>query len=354
MRYTLLLFAAAVLVAACSSEPGDGGGDAVDDASADAAAEDVSADAEPDVEHQDADEVDADVAGTWSDIAPLELGPRQETAVVALEGRVFVIGGYTDTGSLVNTVEAYDPSADTWTEVASVPARLHHANAAVVDSKIYILGFLTRGFAPSGRCFVYDPAEDAWTEISSMPSGAERGSSAIAEIDGEVYVAGGLQNGAVNMVSKFDPQTEEWTELASAPRSFDHAAYGAIDGKLVVAGGRDTNIGAITADVDIYDPASDTWSSGAQMPTARGGVAGAVLDGELYVIGGEGNSEVATGVFDDVEAYDPATDTWTILETMPNPRHGMGAAAVDGRVIVPGGADEEAFAAVATSTSLSP
>jgi N-acetylneuraminic acid mutarotase len=265
-----------------------------------------------------------------------------------------VIGGYTDTGSLVNTVEAYDPSADTWTEVASVPARLHHANAAVVDSKIYILGFLTRGFAPSGRCFVYDPAEDAWTEISSMPSGTERGSSAIAAIDGDIYLAGGLQSGAVNMVSKFDPQTEEWIELASAPRSFDHAAFAAIDGKLIVAGGRDTNIGAITADVDIYDPASDTWSSGAQMSTARGGVAGAVLGGEFYVIGGEGNSEVATGVFDDVEAYDPATDTWAILEAMPNPRHGMGAAAVDGRIIVPGGADEEAFAAVATSTSLSP
>ena len=90
------------------------------------------------------------------------------------------------------------------------------------------------------------------------------------------------------------------------------------------------------------------------MPTSRGGVASAVLDGRLYVFGGEGAPDVASGVFDAVEVYDVAGDRWSVLEPMPSPRHGMGAAAVDGRIIIPGGADEQAFGAVETVSSYQP
>jgi len=39
---------------------------------------------------------------------------------------------------------------------------------------------------------------------------------------------------------------------------------------------------------------------------------------------------------------------------MPEPRHGTGAAALGGTLYVPGGADRQAFGAVATCTSLTP
>lgn len=352
-----------MLFAACSPDPSGGepdtggAGDAEDttndvrlDTSADVTT-DSAADTGGDVQ---ADAEDATGQSSWESIAPLGNGPRQETAVVELGGHVYVIGGYTDSGSLVSTVEVYDPSLDSWSEVASVPDRLHHANAAVYDGKIYVLGYLGQAFAPVGRCFVYDPDADDWTELGSMPGGRERGSSAIATIGDKIYVAGGLSQGAVDDVSSYDPETDSWTELTAAPRPFDHAGYGAIDGKLVVAGGRDTNISAFTDDVDIYDPTADAWTSGAAMPTARGGVAAAVLDGELFVIGGEGHPDNATGVFDDVEAYDLEADSWRVLDRMPDARHGMGAATVGDRIIVPGGADREAFAAVDTSSALTP
>ena len=84
------------------------------------------------------------------------------------------------------------------------------------------------------------------------------------------------------------------------------------------------------------------------MPTARGGIASGVLEGKIVVLGGEGNDDDPSGVFAQVELYDPATDEWTALPDMAVPRHGM-TAAVDGDgLAVPGGATREGFGAVAT------
>jgi hypothetical protein len=59
-----------------------------------------------------------------------------------------------------------------------------------------------------------------------------------------------------------------------------------------------------------------------------------VVDGRLYgrifVLGGEAPS----GTFEQVEAYDPATDTWRTFSPMPTARHGLGAAAVGDRIFV--------------------
>ncbi|MCD6075247.1 MAG: hypothetical protein K0Q70_2130, partial [Rhodospirillales bacterium] len=61
-----------------------------------------------------------------------------------------------------------------------------------------------------------------------------------------------------------------------------------------------------------------------------------VLDGLIVVIGGEGSSE--KGVYAENEAYDPKTDTWRTLAPMSVPRHGTGAAVIDGVFYMPGGA----------------
>jgi hypothetical protein len=44
------------------------------------------------------------------------------------------------------------------------------------------------------------------------------------------------------------------------------------------------------------------------------------------------------GTFEENEAYDPATASWTTLTPLPTPRHGIGAAVINDVVYVPGGA----------------
>ncbi len=66
------------------------------------------------------------------------------------------------------------------------------------------------------------------------------------------------------------------------------------------------------------------------MPTARSGHSATVAAGRLVVFGGE---ELDGGeTIEQVEAYDPATGSWSALPEMVTPRHGLGAAAKGKRI----------------------
>ena len=114
--------------------------------------------------------------GGWQTLAPVGKGARQENAVAALDGEVFVVGGFNDRIQVVGDVEAYDPSRDSWRNVTLLPQPRHHINAATVAGKIYALGGLGgTNFAASPASWVYDPVDGFWTPIAPMPAGTERG-----------------------------------------------------------------------------------------------------------------------------------------------------------------------------------
>ena len=92
------------------------------------------------------------------------------------------------------------------------------------------------------------------------------------------------------------------------PTPRQHAGAFAVDGLLYVVGG-DTGCSAYGNLLDVYDPGTDLWSSLPPMPTPRGTFAAAVLNGQIYVVGGVGGA--FGDMVDNVEAYDPVTNTWS-------------------------------------------
>lgn len=52
--------------------------------------------------------------------------------------------------------------------------------------------------------------------------------------------------------------------------------------------------------------------------------------------------------------YDRTINTWVAKAPMPTARHGIGAAVVDGRIYVPGGAQEPGFAATDVNEVFTP
>ena len=78
--------------------------------------------------------------------------------------------------------------------------------------------------------------------------------------------------------------------------------------------------------------ATQTWTTlDTTFPTERGGYASAVLGGEILVIGEGG------GTHDEVEAYNPATNSWRTLSPMPTARHGIQAAVCGNGVYIAAG-----------------
>jgi N-acetylneuraminic acid mutarotase len=66
--------------------------------------------------------------------------PRSEIAGVALNGKIYIIGGFDENGLSTTTVEVYDPIADKWTTAAPLPQPLDHTAVASYDGKLYVVG----------------------------------------------------------------------------------------------------------------------------------------------------------------------------------------------------------------------
>src|SRR5262245_10001733 len=89
----------------------------------------------------DATNPDACVRGAgWSPEPAVLGGAIQETAVVALDGKVYVLGGFNAALQVVPAVRIYDVATCTWSDGPPLPRAVHHANAAVADGTLYVVG----------------------------------------------------------------------------------------------------------------------------------------------------------------------------------------------------------------------
>jgi N-acetylneuraminic acid mutarotase len=186
-----------------------------------------------------------------------------------------------------------------------------------------------------------------WTQKADMPTARCIMDSAV--VDGKIYVIGGapVSQGAIAVVEEYDPATDTWRTRADMPTARQMETVAAVDGIIYVIGG---NEGLPAGDRDLsvveaYDPATDTWTRKADMPAARCGPTSAVVNGIIYVIGGmsatpAGYQADDVEVLSTVEAYDPATDKWTRKADMPTARYYSAACVVDGRIYVFGGKTE--------------
>ena len=284
--------------------------------------------------------------------------PDEELYGVAANGKLYVIGGWGD-GKARGVNYEYDPATDKWTKKQPMPRPAHHAALAAVNGKIYAFGGfvapantaipLGAAWEPIADAYEFNPATDSWKPLPPLPG--KRGSAIAAEVGGKIYVIGGATTmegakepfftafGPARVLGTndvYDPATNKWESrnAMSVPRN--HAFSGVVNGKIYVIGGR-TGHGFIlsatnTNVVEEYDPVSNMWSIPKErMPTARSGGASGTDGRRIYVAGGEVTTTALVGAYRAVEAYDPATNSWTSLPSMPMPRHGVAGAVIGAR-----------------------
>src|SRR5688572_535382 len=83
------------------------------------------------------------VAG-WTTGTAVANGPIQETAAVAVAGKIYVLGGLSGQGTVAR-VQIYDTATSAWSDGPDLPIGMHHVNAATDGTTIYVLG----GLSPS-------------------------------------------------------------------------------------------------------------------------------------------------------------------------------------------------------------
>ena len=178
---------------------------------------------------------------------------------------------------------------------------------------------------------VYALRGGSWERLPS--SNHPRAAAAAAVVGDKIVVVGGQADG------KLVPQTEVfdgegWRDVAEIPTPREHLAA-ASDGRYLYAvGGRELSADKNSTAIERYDPADDSWTELDGMPQPAGGVGAAYAGGRVVVIGGEGT----TAASDAVQAYDIGNERWSRLPVLPRARHGVAVAAVGDTVYAIGGA----------------
>jgi len=273
--------------------------------------------------------------GTWVSKAPLP-AHRFEHGVVEVNGKIYVIGGFDENGTVTDTLWAFDPVSDSWATKAPLLQPQASRGAVAINGIIYMTGG-RQGLSSTATVQAYNPATDTWSFRTPMPFARE--GHAVGVINGILYAAGGCTDnncgGYVATLQSYDPNTDSWSTLAPMASARHHQQAGVVNSILYVAGGAVGPCSAL-ATVEAYDPQSDTWMTKASMLQRRHIPAVGSLGGLVYALGGEdcpsGNFNLTSG-----EAYQPVSDSWSAIPLMPTPRGYFGAAAVNGALYAMGG-----------------
>jgi N-acetylneuraminic acid mutarotase len=152
---------------------------------------------------------------------------------------------------------------------------------------------------------------------------------------GKIYVAGGrVPRG--NDFAAYDAAADRWEVLPDLPSQRNHITGAAINGRIHIVGGRLGNgLSPVKSNAhEVFDPQTRSWTTAAPMLRGRSGMNGVVARGCFHVWGGE----APTGMTPDHDYYDPRSNKWSSLRSMPIPVHGVvGSAFVDGLIWATGG-----------------
>ena len=272
--------------------------------------------------------------GAWTKKANLPTA-RSALASAVVGGKIYVIGGHDEDFFSLATTEEYDPTTNAWTKKANMPTSRFGHSACAVNGKIYVFGGMAEGvFLKTVE--EYDPATDTWKSRADMPTA--RGGLRCIAVGGKIYAIGGAivtNNRVVNLsvVEEYDPMANTWKTKASLPVERSDFAVAEVNGQIYVMGGFifEGDPKAIHA----YNPATDTWTTvNSSIPTPRSQVSASTVNGIIYVIGGQSSAGATLAI---VEAFDPESNSWTTMTPMPTRRLDLTTSTVNGRIYAIGG-----------------
>lgn len=182
-----------------------------------------------------------------------EVPRRQGNALVSHQGKVYRLGGFEavnklakDDEKIVSTTDfaVYDPETSKWTDLAPLPEPRSSFDAVVSGDTLFVVG----GWALNGDRDDSEWHGTAWQmDLSqeklawkAMPAPEERRANSLAEINGKVYLIGGMGDDAspTTTVSVFDTKTQKWSEgpeLPGQPMDGFGASSFNIGGRIVVS-----------------------------------------------------------------------------------------------------------------------
>jgi N-acetylneuraminic acid mutarotase len=255
------------------------------------------------------------------------VGTRFAGVFFPANGKFYAMGGRNsdNPGTEFTHPFEYDPGTNAWTTKSATYPDIQVNNIAcgVLNESgtdyIYCVGGSdVASQTTTGRVFRYDPVTDTISTIGDpWPPGAATttlpGGFTVA--NNNLFILGGFDipgGNAITDIWQFDPSTNAWEQKnATLPVPLGYIPTTTIGGLIYTGGGSDITGGVLTDTTNsfVYDPGADSISTIAPIPRATGETRALNFNGQMYVMGG-GRTPPNPG--NEVDIYDPGTNTWSI------------------------------------------
>jgi N-acetylneuraminic acid mutarotase len=178
---------------------------------------------------------------SWTSAAPMPV-PRPYLTAAAVDGKIYVIGGPNIEAQTFHLMtEEYEPEIDTWTPKADLPDYIAWSNYGVlvaVGGALYKFGGGGNS-APLATALKYDPVADEWTGLTSMPQ-ANHGVAGAA-IGNSVYLIGGaIDQVTTDQVLIYDIGADSYSEGPPLPSGRQYHVAASVDSCVYSIGGDNT------------------------------------------------------------------------------------------------------------------
>ncbi|KAG9351389.1 hypothetical protein JZ751_022638 [Albula glossodonta] len=258
--------------------------------------------------------------------------------------------------SMVNSKILLLHKPKVWWELEGPQVPLRPDCLAIVNNFVFLLGGEELGpdgeFHASSKVYRYDPRQNSWLRMSDMS--VPRSEFAVGVIGKFIYaVAGRTRDETFYSTERYDIVEDRWEFVDPYPvNKYGHEGT-VLNGKLYITGGITSS--STSKQVCVFDPGreglaehrtrrtqvlTNCWENKSKMNYARCFHKMISYNGKLYVFGGV--CVILRASFESqgcpsTEVYDPETDEWTILASMPIGRSGHGVAVLDKQIMVLGG-----------------
>lgn len=199
-----------------------------------------------------------------------------------------------------------------------------NAISVAIGSKLYIgFGYNSNiGFGGvSNDFYEFDTSTVTWKKLENLP-GEGRANAVAFAINGKIYAGLGTNYNRIDVPTiykdfyEFDPAKNTWTKKNDLPFTpTDQPVSFVINDKgYFGTGNSPANTPNTTGRFYEYDPNTDKWKSIASIPQSRCRGMAFAIAGKAYVGGGENDNMEK---LDDFYEYDPLKNSWSLKKSLP-------------------------------------
>jgi N-acetylneuraminic acid mutarotase len=290
----------------------------------------------------------------WEQLPDMPVA-KWEPASLALDDKLYVMGGYEDRIMSSRRLDIFDPADGTWTQLQDLPSKVSHVNLVAGDTGFWFAGGMKDKVHPEkdhiiAEVWHFDPELDRFTAAPLLPG--RRAGGGLARIGDRLHYVSGLMEDRdadspdhwVFDLSEWARNgTAKWVDAAPLPTPRNQLSVAILNDKIYAIGGQ-LNHDKQQIDqtcVDIYDPGTDSWSDGPSLPYGHSHSEGATFDHDdrIWMVGGHTTPDGGKkGFCGNILTLEEGGE-WELTCRLPKPISSPAARIIGKRLYVAGGWD---------------